>query len=86
MPLERRSTSKLVVTTPPSPSSARLAAGHNNLGFLLLQAGKPIDAEAEYCRALEIHQKLADDNPKVADHRRRIVPSLRCPPPPRATC
>ncbi len=49
-----------------SPTSAYcLAFVHSNLGLLLLQTGKPAEAEAECRKALAILQKLADDNPAV---------------------
>jgi tetratricopeptide (TPR) repeat protein len=43
----------------------QMAVSHNTLGWLLLQAGTPSEAESEFRQALEIHGKLADDNPKV---------------------
>jgi hypothetical protein len=33
-----------------------------------LATGKPAEAQAEYCKALALHQKLADDNPKVLSY------------------
>ena len=49
-----------------------LADSHFNLGIVLLNAGKPAEAEAEYRKALEIQQKLVDDNPSVVGFRRGL--------------
>ena len=46
-----------------------LADSHFNLGILLLNGGKPAEAEAEYRKALAIRQKLVDDNPSDIDLR-----------------
>ena len=40
---------------------------------MLSQTGKPSAAEAEYRRALEIHQKLAADNPAVTEFRKFLA-------------
>ena len=50
-------------------SGCGLAVTVSRIGLLLSQTGKPTEAESEYRRALEIRQKLAADNPKLADHR-----------------
>ena len=55
-------------TTPPSRNSARrLATSHNDLGILLLETGRPGEAEAEYRAAIAIHEKLAADHPAVTE-------------------
>jgi serine/threonine-protein kinase len=48
---------------------ASLALSHVDLGTLLSDMGKSSEAEAEYRKALPIRQKLADENPAVADFR-----------------
>ena len=42
---------------------------HNNLGLRLEEQGKTAEGEAELREALEISQKLADDNPAVTEFR-----------------
>ena len=46
-----------------------LAVTLNRIGVVLVEMGKPLEAEAEYRRALAIRRKLADDNPDVAEFR-----------------
>ena len=53
-----------------------MARGHIGLGLLLAQEGNLAEAEAEQHAALAIYQKLADDNPKVAEYRRGMTRSL----------
>jgi tetratricopeptide (TPR) repeat protein len=53
-----------------------LALTHNNLGWLLYQTGKTVEAEAEYRKALAVQQKLADDNPSIPLFRRNLANSL----------
>ena len=46
-----------------------LAGIRNNIGMMLMQMGKPREAEAEYRKAILIEQKLADFNPAVTRFR-----------------
>ena len=62
-------------TTPPSPNSAAAWRQPHNLGILLSNTGKPAEAEAEYRKAMAIHQKLVDDNPAVTDFRSNLARS-----------
>jgi tetratricopeptide (TPR) repeat protein len=43
--------------------------------LLLTQTSKPLEAEAEFCRALEIYGKLADDDPAVSVFRWQLANS-----------
>ena len=53
----------------------RQAQGHNDLGILLSDTGKPAEAEAEYREAPGIRQKLADDYPAITEFRSRLAAS-----------
>jgi hypothetical protein len=54
-----------------------LAIGHDNLGRLLLQVGKPAQAEAECQTAIVILQKLVEENSTNAFLREVLVYALR---------
>ena len=72
-----RSTRSWPTRTPPSPSSAAdLADSHELPRQPAVAGGQAAEAEAEYRQALAIHQKLADDNPKVPElpQRRGLLP------------
>lgn len=62
------------------PADARvrsaLAKTHKDIGFLLWVMGKPVDAEAEYQRAIVILEKLLHDQPGEPLIRQRLVTSL----------
>ena len=57
-----------------SPSSASRPgdAATSISVFCWWESGKPAEAEAEYRRALEIEQKLVDDNPAVTEYRKNL--------------
>jgi tetratricopeptide (TPR) repeat protein len=48
---------------------SHLADSHGSLGNLLGETGRLAEAEVEYRAALAIHGKLADDDPRVPQHR-----------------
>ena len=54
------------------PQPAGLEGRLQILGYLLLETGKPAEAEAEYRTAMAIQQKLADNQPAVPDYRKRL--------------
>ena len=60
------------VAAAPRPDEARscLADTIQDISNLLSDTGKPLEAEAEYRKALAIYQKLASDNPTANDFRR----------------
>ncbi len=60
---------------PPTTLATTWRTPSLRMGVLLMEAGKPAEAEAEFRRALEIYQKLADDNPAVTKFRSRLARS-----------
>ncbi len=50
-----------------------LASTHVNLGRLLSNTGRPREGEAEYRKALAIHQKLVEENPAVVGFRNSLA-------------
>ena len=69
-----RADQEALSAAPEASNDARydLADTVRGIGTLLL-VGKPAEAEAEFRRALEIYQKLADDNPAVTKFRKRLA-------------
>jgi serine/threonine-protein kinase len=53
----------------------QLAKGHNSIGLVLSETGKPAEAMQEYQKALAIRQKLADANPAVTDFQSDLAAS-----------
>src|SRR5262249_18590476 len=52
-----------------------VASSHLSLGDLLMRTGKPLEAEAEFRKALAIWEKLAQDHPPFPDFRNRQAES-----------
>ena len=50
-----------------------LANSHNSLGYLLENAGRLSEAEAEYRKCMDVQQKLADENPAVTQFRNSLA-------------
>lgn len=52
---------------------AQLAANHHNIGLALNETGKPAEALQSYQKALNIWQKLADNNPSVTQYQKDLA-------------
>jgi len=53
-----------------------LARSRHNLGYVLAESGKPTEAEAEYRKAMAVHQKLVDRDPAVIGFRAELANNL----------
>jgi serine/threonine protein kinase/tetratricopeptide (TPR) repeat protein len=57
---------------------ANLAASHHNLGHMLDDLGKLVEAEAEFRAAIKDQQSLAGAHPNNTDYRRELAGSHNC--------